>query len=71
MQALADTLFEEQEREAWQMYMAEVSYRLLPSAVRQSFPTWRSIVSPTEKRAEVTQDGAEILDSILTQALGG
>lgn len=53
------------------MYMAEVSYRLLPKSVRESFPTWRSIVSPTEKRAEVTQDGAEILDSILTQALGG
>lgn len=70
MQALADVLYEEQEREAWQMYMAEVSYRLLPSAVRQSFPTWRSIVAPV-KRPEVTQDGSEILDSILTQALGG
>lgn len=52
------------------MYMAEVSYRLLPSAVRQSFPTWRSIVAPV-KRPDVTQDGSEILDSILTQALGG
>ena len=71
MQALADTLFEEQEKEAWQMYMAEVSYRLLPKSVRTSFPTWRSIVSPTEKKPEVTQDGAEILDSILKQALGG
>lgn len=71
MQSLADLLMTEQEHNAWRLYMAEVVHGLLPPRLRGAYPSWREIANPAQGHVEVTRSGDEILDSILTQALGG